>query len=138
MKYLLDTCVISDFVKGEENTLLKIKGISPAKIAISSITMMEILYGLFLNPARVKKIQNIIHDFLGAIEILNFNQDDAREAALVRSLLKQTGQPIGSYDVLIAGTALSRKLTLVSANVSEFSRIEGLRLENWRASYPIG
>jgi len=48
MNYLLDTCVISDFVKGEKNTLFKLKNTSPSELAVSSITVMEIQYGLLL------------------------------------------------------------------------------------------
>ncbi|MHC0062327.1 PIN domain-containing protein [Nostoc sp. UIC 10890] len=59
MGYLLDTCVISDFVKGEENTLKRIKLISPIEIFVSSITVMEVKYGLAINPQRAVKIQSI-------------------------------------------------------------------------------
>lgn len=132
MKYLLDTCVISDFVKGERATLLKVKEISPSDISISSITIMEIQYGLALNPSRAKLLRPIIHDFIQSINVLEFSQDDARETSMIRALLKQQGKPIGSYDILLAGTALNRKLTMVSANTAEFERVEGLALENWR------
>ncbi|TAK73286.1 MAG: type II toxin-antitoxin system VapC family toxin [Gammaproteobacteria bacterium] len=132
MKYLLDTCVISDFIKGEQGTLIKIKSMSPKDICISTVTIMEIQFGLMLNPARAQKIKHVIHDFTATIHIIDFNQDDAKEAAIIRSLLKQKGCPIGSYDVLLAGTALNRKLTLISANLKEFNRVEKLMLENWR------
>lgn len=132
MKYLLDTCVISDFIKGEHNTLRRIKQLSPSNIAVSSITVMEIQYGLALNPKRASEIRPIIHDFFLPIHILDFNQEDATQAAVIRALLKQQGTPIGSYDILLAGAALNRKLILVSSNIKEFNRIEGLKLENWR------
>jgi tRNA(fMet)-specific endonuclease VapC len=132
VKYLLDTCVISDFVKGEENTLHKIKKFSPFDFSISSITVMELNYGLVLNAARAKLIGKIIQDFLSTITILDFNQKDAHQAAVIRAYLKKKGRPIGSYDILLAGTALNHQLTFVTSNVNEFSRIEGLILENWR------
>ena len=62
MKYLLDTCVVSDFVKGEKNTLDKLKKVSPNEIAISSITVMEIQYGITLNPKYGKIIEPVILD----------------------------------------------------------------------------
>ncbi len=132
MKYLLDTCVVSDFIKGELGTLTRIKKTPPSDIVISTISVMELQYGLMLNPARAVKIREIIHDFLAVIHVIDFNQGDAREAAIARSFLKQAGCLIGSYDILLAGTALNRKLILVSANLKEFNRIEGLNLENWR------
>jgi len=133
MKYLLDTCVISDFIKGEPKTLTRLKNVSPTDIAVSSITVMEIEYGLALNPKLAKKIKTIVMDFLSAVTVLNFNSDDARAAAIIRAILKQQGCPIGSYDILLAGTALNYKLIFVSANTKEFSRVAGIQLENWRS-----
>lgn len=132
MKFLLDTCVISDFVKGESNTLRKIKQLSPSDIAISTISVMEIQYGLGINSKRAEAIRSIIHDFLSPIHVLDFSFEDAKQAAMIRDLLKQQGTPIGSYDVLLAGTAVSRKLILVSANENEFRRVGNLHFENWR------
>lgn len=132
MKYLLDTCVISDFVKGDKNTVSTLKNTQPNEIAVSSITVMEIRYGLALNPKRAEKIKSMILDLLASITVLDFNQNDALESAKIRALLKQRGQPIGCYDILLAGTAINNKLIFVSSNVSEFSRINGLILENWR------
>ncbi len=132
MIYLLDTCVISDFVKGEVNTLQRIKDTLPLEIAISTITIMEIEYGLALNPKLAKKIKPIISDLLTAIHLLDFTRNDANQVALTRALLKQQGNPIGSYDILLAGTALNHKLIMVTANEKEFNKIPGLKVENWR------
>jgi tRNA(fMet)-specific endonuclease VapC len=132
MKYLLDTCVVSDFIKGEKNTLSKIREISPLEISVSSITVMEIYYGLALNPLRAKKIKDLTFKFLDAINFLTFNKKDAEQAAIIRALLKEQGTPIGPYDVLLAGTALNHELILVTANTKEFNRIPNLQIENWR------
>ena len=132
MIYLLDTCVLSDFVKGDVSTLEHLKRVSPQDIAVSSITTMELVYGLALNPEKAKKIQAVLHDFLSAVTTLSFEKRDADCAGKIRSYLKQKGTPVGSYDVLLAGTALNRELILVTSNLREFNRIEGLRLENWR------
>ncbi len=134
MIYLLDTCVISDFIKGEINTLQRIKNTSPLEIAISTITIMEIEYGLALNPKLVKKIKPVISDLLTAVHLLDFTRNDANHSALSRALLKQQSSPIGSYDILLAGTALNHKLIMVTANEKEFNRIPGLKVENWRVS----
>ena len=132
MKYLLDTCVISDFVKGEKSTLARIKEMSPSDIAISSITVMELHYGLALNPSYANKIKPLINDFLSLVTLLPFDQADAAQAAIIRALLKQQGSPIGSYDILLAGTALNHHLIMVTANTHEFARVSGIKLENWR------
>jgi tRNA(fMet)-specific endonuclease VapC len=61
-----------------------------------------------------------------------FDEADAQAAAAIRAALKTKGQPIGAYDVLIAGTGLARGLVVVTSNVSEFKRVSGLQVEKWR------
>ena len=88
MRYLLDTCVISDFIKGEFGTQAKLKQILPSDIAISSITVMEILYGLALNPQRAQKIEQAISTFVGSVTIIAFQVSEAEKAAQIRAILK--------------------------------------------------
>ena len=126
MLVLLDTCTISDFVKGDSNTLGQIKNHSPREIAVSAITLMEIEYGLFLNPAKAKKIRPILDEFLASISILAFGNQEAICAAQIRAALKQSGTPIGAYDLLIGATAITHNLKLITANPQEFARIQGL------------
>lgn len=132
MQYLLDTCVISDFIKGEPGTQTRLNQISPADIAVSVITVMELRYGLLNNPQRAKKIEPAITSLLNSVSILEFNQEDAEQTAQIRSILKKQGQPIGAYDVLIAATALHHGLIMVTANQKEFDRVAGLQTRNWR------
>ncbi|KYC39653.1 twitching motility protein PilT [Scytonema hofmannii PCC 7110] len=134
MSYLLDTCVISDFIKGEENTLKRLKSTSPADIFISSLTLMEVKYGLAINPQKALKIQSAIEAFLSSITILSFAASEAEQAAQIRSILKTAGTPIGAYDVLIAATALTHNHILVTSNEREFQRVPNLQIENWRSS----
>jgi tRNA(fMet)-specific endonuclease VapC len=134
MGYLLHTCVVSDFVKGENNTLKRLKSSSPNDIFISSITVMEVKYGLAINPERALKIQALIETFLSSITILPFSSEAAEQAAQIRSILKAAGTPIGSYDLLIAATALTHNLIIVTSNVREFQRVPDLQIENWRSS----
>lgn len=65
--------------------------------------------------------------------IVEFDREDARQAGLVRADLAARGTPIGPYDVLIAGQALARGLTLMTRNTREFSRVPGLQIEDWEA-----
>ncbi|GAB4238661.1 MAG: type II toxin-antitoxin system VapC family toxin [Stanieria sp.] len=132
MRYLLDTCVISDFVKGEVNTLQKIKATSPSQLSVSSLTVMEVKYGLHLNPAKAKKIEPITEKLFSQIAIIDFGIKEATTAAEIRNYLKKAGMPIGAYDLLIGATALSNQLGLVTANIKEFERISNLLIENWR------
>ncbi|NET54080.1 MAG: type II toxin-antitoxin system VapC family toxin [Merismopedia sp. SIO2A8] len=132
MRYLLDTCVISDFIKNEPGTVAKIKQTPPTDIAVSSITVMELHYGLRLNPQRAKKLKPVISSFLDSIIVLPFGIGEGTNAAHIRAVLKPQGQPIGAYDVLIAATALQHKLIMVTANLREFERVPELQIENWR------
>lgn len=132
MRYLLDTCTVSDFVKGRPDVLERIKATSPILLAISSITRMEIEFGLLLNPTRARRIAPVINAFLASITTLPFDTPDAQASAAARSALQRKGQPIGAYDVLIAGCALARGLIVVTSNVGEFQRVGGLVVEDWR------
>ena len=132
MNYLLDTCVVSDFVGGDTPTLSKIKRQSPQNLSVSALTVMEIYYGLALNPTKAKKIQPIIDQFLEIINIIDFTNKEALATASIRAALKKAGTPIGAYDLLIGATALANSLILVTSNTREFERIENLSVENWR------
>ncbi len=134
MRYLLDTCVISDFIKGEPGTQTQLKKTPPIDIAVSVITVMELRYGLQLNSQRAQKIEPIITSFLNSVNLLPFGIPESEKAAEIRTILKSQGQPIGAYDVLIAATAVQHHLIMVTANQREFDRVPGLQTENWRQS----
>lgn len=133
MTWLLDTCVLSDFARGEPGTLARLKSASPSSLAVSAITVMEVEYGLARAPARARRVAPVMQALLDAFTILPYAAQDARASAALRAALEAKGRPIGAYDILIAGTALSHGCALVTANVEEFARIAGLRVENWRA-----
>ncbi len=132
MRYLLDTCVISDFIKGEAGTQEQIKQTPPAELAVLAITVMELRYGLQLNPQRAQKLEPVITSFLSSVTILPFDVTASEQAAQIRAVLKTQGQSIGAYDVLIAATALQHSLLMITANQREFDRVPGLQTENWR------
>ncbi|PCJ23766.1 MAG: VapC toxin family PIN domain ribonuclease [Rickettsiales bacterium] len=130
--YLLDSCAISDFMKGDKNTSEKLKSILPSEIYTSTITQMEIQYGLIRRFDHSHRYFGILEDFLSAITVLPFDRSAASHSAKIRKTLDSQGTPIGAYDVLIAGIAMSANLTLVTSNEREFLRVDGLEIENWR------
>ena len=132
MKYLLDSCTVSDFVKGQPKVLARLKATAPNLIAVSSLTRMEVDYGLALNIERARKLAPVLDAFFSTIATLPFDEADARAAAAIRAALKTQGQPIGAYAVLIAGTGLARGLVVVTSNAGEFKRVSGLQVEDWR------
>jgi tRNA(fMet)-specific endonuclease VapC len=93
---------------------------------------MEVDYGLALNAERARKLAPLLDTFFSTILTLPFDETDAMAAAAIRAALKTQGQPIGAYDVLIAGTGLARGLVVVTSNVGEFKRVGGLQVEDWR------
>lgn len=99
-------------------------------IAASSITLFELWYGV-ANSAQVARNAEQLVAFLANVVILPFDAEDARTAGGIRADLRRVGKPIGTYDLLIAGCAVRRGLLLITANVGEFSRVKGLRWEDW-------
>jgi tRNA(fMet)-specific endonuclease VapC len=133
MRFLLDTCVLSDFAQGQQLTLERIKAISPKDLATSAITRMEIAYGLALNPRIARRLEPVMDALFETISVLPYDQEAAEATAKARAILKRRGRPVGAYDILIAGTALAYDLTLITSNLREFKQIEGLRIEDWRS-----
>ena len=134
MRYLLDTTVISDFTRGEPAVLSRLKATAKREVSISTVTAMEIEYGLLLNPSRARKIEPVIRALLTDLAVFPYEQEDASATAAVRAALAKRGTPIGPFDLMIAGTALRRGLLMVTSNSNEFARVSGLNLEDWRAA----
>ena len=99
-------------------------------VAVSSIAVFELWHGVARSERITYNSQRLL-TFLGRLTILPFDDEDARIAGQIRAELSRIGRPIGSYDFLIAGHALRRDFLLVTANVREFSRVAGLRWEDW-------
>lgn len=132
MAYLLDTCVVSDLAKGDPNTIFRLRSKSPIEIKISSVTVYELKYGIFKQKQIKKLIKDTVFGFRDDIEIVPFGANEAEFAAQIRADLESVGTPIGPYDILIGASALVKKFTLVTSNTSEFERIKGISLEDWR------
>src|SRR5207248_7753832 len=119
-RFLLDTTVLSDFARGDAAVRARLVATPPSAIAVTTVTVMEIEYGLALAPGRAKRLRPILSDLFGAVEQLEYSADDARATAALRAELRKRGEPIGPSDLLIAGTALNRGRVLVTSNLSEF------------------
>jgi len=102
-------------------------------VGVSSVTAFELWYGVAKSSRRDFNTQRLEAFFAGPIDLLFFEDADAHVAGDVRAALEAAGTPIGAYDLLIAGQALRRGATLVTANVAEFARVKGLAWEDWAA-----
>lgn len=131
MKYLLDTCTVSYFFKANPTVINHFQANSPGDLAISSITFMQIEFGLELNAERAAKIRPKWTELSALIHILPFENEDAVIAAIIRAKLEKIGRRIGAFDFLIAATALRHNLICVTNNTREYERIMDLRLEDW-------
>jgi tRNA(fMet)-specific endonuclease VapC len=129
MRYLLDANVLVALLRNASSTIAtRLKAHAPADIAVPAIVMHELYYGAF-KSARPEHHRAVV-DAL-QFQVLEFDREDARRAGEIRAALGQQGQPIGPYDVLIAGQALSRGLILVTNNRREFDRVAGMTVESW-------
>jgi len=103
-------------------------------VYVSSVVAFELWYGI-AKSARVEANTRRFELLLSSsVTALTFDDEDSRAAGSIRATLEAAGKPMGAYDYLIAGQALARQLTLVTANVSEFSRVKGLSWQDWAKS----
>jgi tRNA(fMet)-specific endonuclease VapC len=132
LQYLLDTNALIALLRGGADPVVRrIREHDPADVAISVVAIHELYYGAFRSE-RVERNLDLVDGLL--LEVIDFDRDDAREAGAVRAELAARGTPIGPFDVLMAGQARGRGLTMVTANVSEFLRVHGLAVEDWSVS----
>lgn len=102
-------------------------------LALSSVVLFELWYGVAKSSQVPENTERLRVLLSGDLDLLDFDDEDARTAGQVRAVLEKAGSPIGAYDLLIAGQALRRGLTVVTANTSEFSRVTGLGWQDWTA-----
>ena len=129
MRYLLDTnACIALLNKTSQALAGRIRAQLPIDIGLPAPVVFELYYGAYKSKQTVRNLELL--DRM-AFETVPFDAADARAAGAVRSQLEAAGRPIGPYDLLIAGQALARGLTLVTANTREFRRVNGLDCEDW-------
>ena len=129
--YLLNTDICIYVIKKKPAGVLNtLKKKSRRGIHISSITVAELEYGVEKSGFPEKNRVSLM-EFLAIFDIIMFDARDAAEYGKIRAGLERKGTPIGPMDLMIASQAVSRKLVLVTNNIKEFSRIEGLNFENW-------
>jgi tRNA(fMet)-specific endonuclease VapC len=129
MRYLLDTNTLIAILNDARSApSQRLRQHEPSDIVINSIVAHELYFGAFKSG---RPDQNVARLDALQLRVLSFDREDARSAGEVRAILGRTGTPIGPYDVLIAGQARARNLILVTNNSREFSRVDGLQIENW-------
>ena len=134
MTYILDTNAVIAVLKNQPASVrhrLRRARFEGASIAVSSVVLYELWYGVARSEHRRENAERL-RVFLSAdVSVLSFDEEDARAAGDLRASLESAGTPIGPYDLLIATQALRLGATMVTANVSEFGRVDGLSWQDW-------
>jgi tRNA(fMet)-specific endonuclease VapC len=128
--WVLDTNTVAYFFRGEGRVAERLLATSPRDISVPAIVAYELRYGVARLAAGSRRAMQL-EELLGSTLILPFDDDCAKAASAICTDLDRRGQPIGPLDVLIAATALQARATLVTRNVGEFRRVQGLSVENW-------
>jgi tRNA(fMet)-specific endonuclease VapC len=135
-RYLLDTNILSDLLKNPQGKVArKISSLAAGErdlLATSIVVAAELRYGVAKSGSSI--LAGRVEQLLDAIEILSFEADADRHYGRIRAELENAGTPIGGNDLLIAAHVLAIDAVLVTDNVREFKRVEGLRVENWLRS----
>ena len=130
LRYLLDTNIVIYVLKRRPVEVLSTFNANASRMAISSITLAELLHGAE-KSTRVSENLAAIEDFCSRLEVLPYGPKAAQHYGAIRAALEKLGQPIGVNDMHIAAHARSEGLVLVTNNMGEFARVPALQAENW-------
>ena len=128
--FALDTNTLIYFFKGEGRVADKLLSTPPSEIAVPTVVLYELYVGVTKSTSPDLRARQL-KEMMELVVILNLDEAVAKEAAAIRATLEMAGTPIGPIDNLVAGTTRANGAVLVTRNVREFSRVEGLRLANW-------
>lgn len=136
MIYLLDTnACIQYLVRRSSPVAARMATIPRQEVVLCDVVNAELYYGAYKSSRQSDNL-DLFEEFFGEFLSLPFDGKVAKIYGEVRASLERKGTPIGSYDLQIAAIALTHNLTLVTHNTREFSRVDGLRLEDWEAENP--
>lgn len=130
LKYMLDTNTCIYTIKNKPEVVRQTFVAHDGQMCVSTITQMELIYGAEKSLFPTKNLENV-EGFLARLDVKYFDSAAAAHAGQIRAELAKEGNPIGPYDQMIAGHVRSLSLIVVTNNVREFSRVPGIRVENW-------
>ncbi|MFW5452909.1 PIN domain-containing protein [Thioalkalivibrio sulfidiphilus] len=133
MPYLLDTNILIAAMKGHPQVREHLEVTPLQEIVLSPVVLGELELGVAKSRYRDKNAARLA-ELVRGIALQPIDAEVARHYARIRAALEQAGTPIGANDYWIAAQALAQELILVSDNVREFSRVDGLKLQNWMAA----
>ncbi len=131
MRFMLDTDMCIYIIKKHPPRVEeRFRELNPFEVGISAVTLAELEYGV-TKSSKPERNRDALTGFLAPLEIASFDDGAALHYGDIRGLLEKKGNPIGSMDLMIASHARSLSVTLVTNNVREFTRVPGLKVENW-------
>ncbi|MBU3601750.1 type II toxin-antitoxin system VapC family toxin [Polynucleobacter sp. AM-25C3] len=130
LKYLLDTNIVIYVLKRRPIEVLKIFNTNASRMAISSITLSELMYGAEKNSNAAQNLE-AIEEFISHLEVIPYDAKASQHYGQIKATLERKGEIIGENDIHIAAHAISQGLILVTNNLREFKRVSNLALENW-------
>ena len=133
LKYLLDTNIVIYVLKRRPVEVLKVFNTNASRMAISSITLSELIYGAEKSPNVDQNLESI-EEFISHLEVLPYGPKASQHYGQIKAALERKGEIIGENDIHIAAHAISQGLILVTNNLREFKRVTNLALENWVAT----
>ena len=128
-QYMLDTDTVSFALRGQGRVAARLLEHRPSQLCISSVTLAELRFGAAAKRSR--KLHGLITTFVETVAVVPFDQPAADRFPAVAAPLARRGEPIGTFDTLMASHALSLGLTFVTNNTKHFGRVVGLKTENW-------
>lgn len=132
-RYLLDTNTASYVIKGSvPGVRERVASIAPADVLVSVVTEAELRFGVLRHPDATG-LEVLVEEFLRFVEIKSWDSAAARHYAEIRATLERLGQPMGNLDMMIAAHALALSAVLATSD-RVFSRVKGLKVENWARS----
>lgn len=130
-EFYFDSDICIDFMRGKNRVLYdKIRSFDHGAIWIPSMVKAELIFGAYCSQ-RQNESRKVLDVFLSEFQIADFDHSAAEYYAKIKIELQKSGQLIGANDLVIAATILSRNGILITRNHAEFSRIQGLRWEDW-------
>jgi tRNA(fMet)-specific endonuclease VapC len=129
-KYLLDTNICIYTIKNRPDQVRDAFIRHQEQLCVSTVTVMELIFGAEKSAVPEKNMV-VVEGFLARLVVMNYDHHAAEHTGQLRAELQKQGKPIGPYDQMIAGHARSLGLVLVTNNEREFTRVPGLRIENW-------
>lgn len=130
LTFMLDSNITIYVLKERPANALKSFNQYSGQMCISSITLAELMHGVEKSAYPEHNLRQV-EDFISRLQVLDYGTNAAAHYGDIRTSLQRIGKPIGVNDLHVAGHARSEDLVLVTNNLAEFERIEGLKLENW-------